>query len=264
MQRLVAARNALDAMELRLTPEHPDVVRMVGLIRRLEADAEAEALETPLSGAPVQPARTPAESARANRMRQLRAELSGLDLRIDRMEADEVELRQRVALYQQRVEAAPTRESELIELTRDYSTLQNSYTSLLSKKEDSQIAANLERRQIGEQFKVLDPARVPAAPFSPNRARFQLLGALLGLGLGAGLAALLEYRDTSPKTDQDIADAIGIPVLAMLPIVTGPEELARTKRLRLLVAVSAVVLFALGSGGAALAWKMGMLDRWIG
>jgi hypothetical protein len=34
---------------------------------------------------------------------------------------------------------------------------------LLQKKEESQISANLERRQIGEQFKILDPARMPEA-----------------------------------------------------------------------------------------------------
>ena len=64
-----------------------------------------------------------------------------------------------MAGYQASVDAVPTRESELIELTRDYETLQSIYTSLLSKREDSKIAANLERRQIGEQFKILDPAR---------------------------------------------------------------------------------------------------------
>ena len=61
---------------------------------------------------------------------------------------------------------APTRESELVELTRDYATLQGLYSSLLAKKEESKIAANLERRQIGEQFKLLDPARLPERPIS--------------------------------------------------------------------------------------------------
>ena len=56
----------------------------------------------------------------------------------------------------------PKRESELVELTRDYTTLQTTYQSLLAKREESKIAANLERRNIGEQFKVLDPARVPS------------------------------------------------------------------------------------------------------
>ena len=53
-----------------------------------------------------------------------------------------------------------------MELTRDYSTLQAAYTSLLMKREDSMIAANLERRQIGEQFRILDPASRPEKPYN--------------------------------------------------------------------------------------------------
>ena len=72
-------------------------------------------------------------------------------------------LNQQIADYQAKIDVVPTRESELVELTRDYSTLQAAYTSLLMKREDSMIAANLERRQIGEQFKLLEPRRCPSA-----------------------------------------------------------------------------------------------------
>ena len=63
----------------------------------------------------------------------------------------------------------PTRESELVELTRDYSTLQETYASLLQKREDSKLAANLERRQIGEQFRILDPASLPQRPHNQRQ-----------------------------------------------------------------------------------------------
>ena len=49
---------------------------------------------------------------------------------------------------------------------RDYTTLQAQYTGLLGKSQDAKVAANLERRQIGEQFKLLDPARLPQRPKS--------------------------------------------------------------------------------------------------
>jgi len=54
--------------------------------------------------------------------------------------------------YQHRVDASPTRESELIELTRDYDTLQKIYTSLLTKSEDAKVAANVE-----SLLQLLDP-----------------------------------------------------------------------------------------------------------
>jgi outer membrane lipoprotein SlyB len=96
-----------------------------------------------------------------------------------------------MAQYQARVDAAPTRESELVALTRDYDTLQKVYTNLLAKKEDSKVAANLERRQAGEQFRVLDPARLPERPFSPNRMRMNLMGAVAGLAVGLIVGSLI-------------------------------------------------------------------------
>ena len=78
-----------------------------------------------------------------------------------------------------RVDAVPTRESELIAITRDYDTLQTLYRSLLAKKEDSKIAENLEQRQVIEQFKIVDPPHQPERPFSPNRPLIDLGGGVL-------------------------------------------------------------------------------------
>ncbi len=64
----------------------------------------------------------------------------------------------------------PTRESELVELTRDYSTLRSRTISLLKKREDSKLAANLERRQIGEQFKILDAGVAAGEAVQPEAA----------------------------------------------------------------------------------------------
>ncbi len=78
---------------------------------------------------------------------------------------------------------------------------------------------NLETRQIGEQFRILDPARVPERPFSPNRLRLNTAGALAGLVLGAAFVFLLEWRDTSLKTDDDVKIALSLPVLALVPFM---------------------------------------------
>ena len=100
---------------------------------------------------------------------------------------------------------------------RDYTTLQEGYTALLKKSEESKIAVNLERRQIGEQFKIIDGARLPERPISPDRVRINLMGILGGLALGLGLVALLEYRDTSFKSDDDVVTTLALPVLAVIP-----------------------------------------------
>jgi hypothetical protein len=164
--------------------------------------------------------------------------------------------------YSARLEAAPKLESELTELMRDYSTLNDQYQSLLRKGEDSKIAVNLERRQIGEQFKVIDSARLPLRPISPNRVRYNLMGLMAGLGFGFALVALLEYRDTTLKTDDDIVVSLALPVLAVIPAMITAADRHRMKRRRLVAAVCASLLFVVAVG--AIAWRLQWLQAWVG
>jgi polysaccharide chain length determinant protein (PEP-CTERM system associated) len=250
-QQLEAARNALASLQLRLTPQHPDVLRMKRVIRDLEAKAEAEALARPLGG----PVMTTAERARQTRLNELKLEREAVMRSMASKEAEMKRLHGVIGDYQARVEAAPTRESELVALTRDYDTLQKSYASLLAKREDSQIAANLERRQIGEQFKILDPARLPEKPSSPNRPIIDAVGALVGLGFGLGLAILLEYKDTTIKSDGDVAVTLMLPVLAAVPLIVTEADVKRQRRRRLIVSLAAATVVVI-AGAALAAWKL--------
>lgn len=253
VQQLEGARQQLRQLELRLTPEHPDIVRAKRELARLEANALAEA-GTETAASPVIVPKS--ESGRVARLKDATTELQQLDQRLAKKENDEKLLRAAMDRYQARVESTPSRESDLIELSRDYDTLQKTYQSLLMKKEDSKLAANLERRQIGEQFKILDPARVPEKPFSPDRSRMNLLGALFGLGVGFGLAALLEFNDTTLKTDEDVVQLLALPVLAMVPLMVTPADVRSSKRWRtILLTSSGALALALISVGV-IVWTM--------
>jgi polysaccharide chain length determinant protein (PEP-CTERM system associated) len=249
---LDAARRALATLEARLTPEHPDVINARRQVRELEA--REPTVSSPTKVAVPLLRRSAADAAREIRFRNLEAEVQSLDRKIANKEAEERRLREVMANYEARVEAAPERESELIELTRDYTTLQQVYTTLLTKREDSKVAVNLERRQAGEQFRILDAARVPERPFSPNRLMMNLIGAMAGLALGLGFAGLLEYLDTSLRTDDDVVTAVSLPVLAMIPLMVTSAEERQKLRGRWLVVGSAAAAVALGM--AAILWKV--------
>jgi polysaccharide chain length determinant protein (PEP-CTERM system associated) len=182
-QQLEIARARLAAFLQRYTPDHPEVVSLERTIAELSARLGEE---TPLSAtqATVERPLSPAEALQRKRILDLQAELAVVDHQIASNRAEEQQLKGAIASYQGKVDAAPTRESELVELTRDYSTLQSAYASLLMKREDSMIAANLERRQIGEQFKILDPASRPERPANQMQ-RFQIMasGAAAGFEL---------------------------------------------------------------------------------
>ena len=185
---------------------------------KVAADSAASAATTPSAAA--RPARDAAQVARERRIRDIRADLDAIGREIAARQNDQQRVRTEMALYQSRLDAAPIREAEMTELTRDYDTIQQIYRGLLAKREDSKVAANLEQRQVGEQFRVLDPARVPERPFSPDRMKLNLMGIAFGLVLGLASVAALEYFDTSLKTEDDVRTVLSLPVIATIPLLT--------------------------------------------
>jgi polysaccharide chain length determinant protein (PEP-CTERM system associated) len=262
--QLEVARNRLLVMQLSYKDDYPDVKRLKSAIKELEAKAEAEALAQPLSTGPTggRPA-TPEEAARQKSAADLRTEMAGLDMQLKSKQAEETRLRGAIAGYEGRIGATPIREAEMTALTRDYETLQKGYQSLLAKQEDSKVAANLENRQIGEAFKVIDAARFPERPYSPNRPLIDLFGALGGLGLGIGLVGLIEYRDKSLKSEDDVVLSLSLPVLALVPVMTTARERRSATRRRVLLS-SAAALFVVVAAAGAVGWKLGWFSSLIG
>src|SRR5262249_30863305 len=139
-EQLERAQAALEQMQTTFTAQHPDIVAMKQRIVELRARADAEAARQAESTQP-----SPAETVHRTRIEDLRTELSIVERQIAQKTSDIERLRRVLLDYQRRIEAEPTRESELAALTRDYDTLQQTYRALLTKKQDSEMAANLER-----------------------------------------------------------------------------------------------------------------------
>jgi polysaccharide chain length determinant protein (PEP-CTERM system associated) len=251
-QQLELARTALERAKVRYTPDHPDVRALERTIRELEPRAQEEAR---LAGQRPTKALSPAEAIRQKRIRDYRAELEVIDRQIANGRAEQARLQQLMAQYQAKVDALPSRESELVELTRDYTTLQASYSSLLEKRQESQLAANLERRNIGEQFKVLDPASLPERPVNQKVQLMVMAGGSMGgLMLGLLIVGFLEYRDSSFKTEEDIVRVLSLPVLALVPVMSTGHPEPRPRSRKILVALLAAAV-TLGSAALAAAWR---------
>jgi polysaccharide chain length determinant protein (PEP-CTERM system associated) len=259
-QRLAQARGALQALELRLTPDHPDVIRAKRVIRDLERQADAEALNVPL--APVATATASGlPAAERKRLADMQLEREVLERRIATNREKEAVLQASVPQYRARVEAAPSRETELTELTRDYETLREGYQALLARNEQARIAADLERRQIGQQFRIIDPAVLPTRPLN-TKLRMNLMGSFAGLALGLALIGLFEYRDTSLRTDDDVTISLALPVLAVIPAMVTRRERLVSRRRRLVTAFSAAVVASVGAAAFVL-WNLDVIRNWI-
>jgi polysaccharide chain length determinant protein (PEP-CTERM system associated) len=270
-QNLDQARAALAGLEMRLQPGHPDVVRTKSAIASLEAKlaeetkialaaqqaaeaaAAAAAAANPATTAPATPIGppplTPAEVARRDRLQTLRGQIESLERQITFKESEEVRVRANIEDLQRRIEQIPGVESEWVSLTRDYATQQSAYQQLLSKSQDAKLAANLEQRQIGEQFRILDPPRTPNRPVGVARLETNGIGAGIGLAIGLLLAGLLELRDRTFRKAGDITEVLQLPVIALVPRVISPEERRRARVRGVLVSATAMVVALVGAYG---------------
>jgi polysaccharide chain length determinant protein (PEP-CTERM system associated) len=252
--RLADAYARRQALEARVTAEHPDRQRNASEIRTLEAQMRAAD-----PGAPIVLVDPAAQHAR--RLRERQEDLRALAAQIVAKEKQAAALESTIAQGRRRLDNVPVRESELVELTRDYEATKQMYDRLLTKREEAQVAASLERRHIGERFRVLEPPARPEQPEGPARGAVTLLGALLGLLGGLAVLAVLEYRDSTVRTEDEAAGALGLAVLASIPVMQSMAERRRSAVTRLTrggaTACGAVACTA------TIVWALGLFDRYL-
>ncbi len=201
-------KKRLAFLELRYTDQHPEVIRLRRIIQKLEKDSASQG----------QNSRERIPSNQSDTLSaQIERQLSQINEEIAKLQAEKKELQAKIKEYQKRVEITPKVEQQLKELSRGYEVTKKQYQSLLDKRLQAELAANMERKQKGEQFKILDPAKLPEKPYKPNRPKLFMLGLMLGLGVGFGIAFLVEYMDHSFYKVEDLEKFSELPVLACIP-----------------------------------------------
>jgi len=208
----------LETLRSRYTEKHPDIFRIKKLISELEAKEQADSADnnTQQGNGNVASASLPPE---------LRAQINDVHREIQLVESEIESLKAQIGVLQKRVENTPKREQELLSLRRDYQNIQISYDSLLSRKLEADIAVNMERKQKGEQFRIVDPARVPQRPVEPDMRKLFLIIVVAGLGIGGGSAFLLDFFNTSFRKPEEIEAQHDLPVLTTIPKIYQPRQL---------------------------------------
>ncbi len=147
-----------------------------------------------------------------------------------------------ITSYQVRVNFAPIREQQLAEILRDYDLYKKDYTDLLGKQLQSQQAVSLEERQEGQQFRLIDPPTLPAAPSSPKRLKISLSGGLIGLFVAIAVAFLVDMRRASFHCDREIRRRYNnLPLIVAVPALHTPIEIRERAFSRILESVGASV-----------------------
>lgn len=224
----VASKNAteldtlekqLSALLARYTPKHPDVIKVQSQIAGLKKE-EAESTSGPTNAKDEATARI----NQSPQMQQLRAKVKQDEISVSDLTKAQANLQKQIQDLQARLQMSPVVEQQMSELTRNHQTALDFYNDLLKRRDNSQLAANLEHQQESEQFSVFDPPSLPDKPSSPNEMLLRIGGFPLGLVIGLGIVYLIAYLDRSMHTERDVESCLKLSVLTMMPDLADAHD----------------------------------------
>jgi len=165
------------------TDKHPEMLKLKDFIEQLKIKI-AETKETDIKKAEtdISKSRKTQLSDEQIQIKELEEDITGIRKQYAEMEKQKNELLRdiqihqtdiqtiikQIALYEKWVENTPKVELMLKAMERDLKPIQKSYDSLLEKKEDAVIAVKMEKEQKGQKFRIIDIAKKPEKPISPN------------------------------------------------------------------------------------------------
>jgi uncharacterized protein involved in exopolysaccharide biosynthesis len=240
---LSVLKEQLAMLTAKYTQKHPDVVKVKKMIADLErektidSETATDTTSSQLSANRSQPGLSDANQRQREEIR----------LAINSLETEISELQNQIVIYENRVEATPRREQELASLQRDYENIQTTYNSLLERKLEADIAVNMEKKQKGEQFQILDSASLPQRPVEPDMRKLFLIFLAAGLGIGGGLIFIFEYLNTSFRRSEDI-EPLGVSILATIPLMASRKDRVLQISNQLLSVVSILISVTLFAG----------------
>jgi succinoglycan biosynthesis transport protein ExoP len=209
-------KKELAQLQSQFNDTYPDVI---ALKRRINETETRLAVKSTVSEPGRQTQSAPPQESRFALQLQ-----TGLQTQLQTMKSEIRSLRERrdgvtnlIKEYQKKIDNTFTNAQQLVSLNRGYELSQSNYQSLLSKKLNAKLSENLEKKQKGEKFRILDPAHTPVRPYKPNVPKIILSGSVLSGGLGVGLVLLLEYLKAVFRKPEDFHGVSDIPILVSIP-----------------------------------------------
>jgi polysaccharide chain length determinant protein (PEP-CTERM system associated) len=213
---LEGLQRELAKLQAQFNDTYPDLL----LLKNRIAELQAQIAAAPLVREPRPqslPSTQPAIASMTARVPQFQEQIQLLSAEIRSLRDRQQRVMSLIAGYERRIEQTHDNELKLFTLTRDYGISKNNYEALLAKKLSAKMSENLEKKQKGEQFKILDPADLPTYPYKPERLKITLTGSLVGLALGFGLAFCMENARAAFRKPEEVQGSVNFPVLVAIP-----------------------------------------------
>lgn len=229
IEQLFTKRKQLEELSTKYTPSYPTVIQLRIEVQRLEENiAKIKEGGLAANDNSFSPSLLKLRTARERQeLGHLRTQMKSLELDIHGLKREQAEIQAASNSIQTKVSRLPQREQEMIAITRDYDNLRRSYDDLVKKKLEAAMSQNLEERQKGEQFQLLDPPTLPTVPFKPDRTKILAVAFFAALALGFGGAIGVEMLDPRLRGRKDFTHFFDLPVLATIPIIQDDRYVRR-------------------------------------
>ena len=231
-KQLDQLRTQLTDLQAHYTDKHPDVRKTKEQIARVEKtrDRIIADMKNGASSASAPPPDAPPSGPKSTAILEMESQLKANRVEVATRQQEIKELQAKISQYQGRLNMAPVMEQQFADVTRDYDQSKADYETLLKKKNESEMATDLEKTEQGEHFRMLDPPSLPAKPSKPKRVIFLGAGLAAGLVLGGGLAMGKEILSGKIYSEREIRKRMPFEVIAEIPPIETPREQRLNRR----------------------------------
>ena len=236
--RIETLKQNLDSLRLKYTDQYPDIVATKRLIAELEATKKKEASMKHTSSGFTQ----------STFYQQLNVSLAEAEAEVASMQARVGQYQAQMNQLKNSASRIPEVESQYSQLTRDYDVYKKNYEALLARRESAKLSGEMESKADVVDFRVIDPPRVPGAPSYPNRLLLVTLVLLASIGIGAGVAFLLNQFRPTVHHWSDMRALSEVPLLGTVALVMTPEDKIRERRdlMKLVGTVAGLLVIYMG------------------
>lgn len=170
---------------------------------------------------------SPETGLAAERKAAIARQSAQVTAQIEQLGAERAEMTAEASALETSIRATPEVGVALDALARALSELQATQTDVAKRYAEARAGAELEASQQSERFEIVERAEVPEIPASSDRKKIVALGAAGSLAVAGGLALMLEFLNSAPRSAAAMERQLGIRPVVSIPYVYAPGERGR-------------------------------------
>ena len=176
---------------------------------------------------------------------QIKSKVDSLERETIRLRNRKADVKTKLADFENRVFQTHQVKRAYDDLTRDHANNLTKYKELRAKQLEAELGQNLESENKGESFTLIEPPQVPSKAEKPNRPKLMLVGIAASIGVGLGLALLIEMIEGKVRGYNELSRVMGQAPLVVVPFISTLQDEKIKKATRVRIVIGLLILFAL-------------------